>query len=308
MALQLVKLLDPLNPTIITGGLVPRGAYNAGTDYAVGDSVDYLGSSYVMYVDAGAGTLPTDTTKWQVLANKGAAGAAGASGGTLPADTDGTLAANSDSFIATQKATKTYADAKVSDTAYAGSWDGVTTIAPSKNAVYDQMQLKLTATDYDDATAAETTTGTSTAKYVSPDGLAGSDFGVRNVCILVSDPLGSAITTGNGKACVRIPVTMNGYNLVGVAASLSTVSSSGAPNVMIRRSRRTNATTRADADMLSTAITIDVSEFDTVDAATPAVIDAANDDVNTGDVVYIDIDGAGTGAKGLAVELRFQLP
>jgi hypothetical protein len=30
----------------------------------------------------------------------------------------------------------------VSDTAYAASWDGVTGVAPSKNAVYDQMELK----------------------------------------------------------------------------------------------------------------------------------------------------------------------
>lgn len=30
----------------------------------------------------------------------------------------------------------------VSDTAFAGSWDGVNTIAPSKNAVYDEMILK----------------------------------------------------------------------------------------------------------------------------------------------------------------------
>lgn len=82
MSFHIVKLTDPLNPTIITGGLVPRGAYNAGTDYAVGDSVDYNGSSYVMYVDAGAGTLPTDTTKWQVLANKGSTGATGATGAT----------------------------------------------------------------------------------------------------------------------------------------------------------------------------------------------------------------------------------
>jgi hypothetical protein len=29
-----------------------------------------------------------------------------------------------------------------SDTAYAGTWDGVTTIAPSKNAVYDEMELR----------------------------------------------------------------------------------------------------------------------------------------------------------------------
>ena len=70
-----VQLLNQLTPVIITGGYVPRGAYAAGTDYAVGDSVDYNGSSYVMFVDAAAGTLPTDTTKWQVLANKGDTGA-----------------------------------------------------------------------------------------------------------------------------------------------------------------------------------------------------------------------------------------
>ena len=61
--------------TIITGGLVPRGTYNAGTDYSVGDSVDYNGSSYVMFNDAPAGTLPTNTTYWQVLAEKGTTGA-----------------------------------------------------------------------------------------------------------------------------------------------------------------------------------------------------------------------------------------
>lgn len=55
-------------------------------------------------------------------------------------DTDGTLAANSDTKYASQKATKTYADGKVSDTAYGSSWNGVTDIAPSKNAVYDEIE------------------------------------------------------------------------------------------------------------------------------------------------------------------------
>jgi hypothetical protein len=63
-----------MNNTIIVGGLVPKGAYNNATNYAIGDSVDYLGSSYVMYVDAVAGTAPTDTGYWQVLANKGDSG------------------------------------------------------------------------------------------------------------------------------------------------------------------------------------------------------------------------------------------
>lgn len=180
--------------------------------------------------------------------------------------------------------------------------DGVT------SAIQTQLDAKLDSSAYDDATGAETTTGTSTAKYVSPDGLAGSDYGKRTIGLLVTDPGGDAITTGNGKVVARIPSVMNGWNLVSVAANLTTVSSSGAPAVMVRRSRRTNATTRADQDMLTTAITIDANEFDTVDAATPAVIDTSNDDVNTGDHVYIDIDTAGTGAKGLFVELTFQLP
>ncbi len=40
----------------------------------------------------------------------------------------------------TNRLAKEYIDAKIDDTAYAGSWDGVTTIAPSKNAVYDKIQ------------------------------------------------------------------------------------------------------------------------------------------------------------------------
>ena len=73
----------------IAGGIVPKGAYAAGTDYAVGDSVDYNGSSYVMFNDASAGTLPTDTTYWQVVANMGATGAVGAKGDTGPAGPQG---------------------------------------------------------------------------------------------------------------------------------------------------------------------------------------------------------------------------
>lgn len=80
MSFQLVKLLDAINNLVITGGLVPKGAYNAGTDYAVGDSVSYNGSSYVMYSDAGAGTVPTNTTYWMVVASKGDTGATGATG------------------------------------------------------------------------------------------------------------------------------------------------------------------------------------------------------------------------------------
>ena len=177
-------------------------------------------------------------------------------------------------------------------TASAGS--NATTVVAASDTVAGKVEL---------ATAAETTTGTDAARAVTPDGLAGSDYGKRVVGILVSEPGagGAAITTGDGKAYFRVPAVMNGWNLVGVAASLSTVSSSGAVSVQVR-----NATQAAD--MLSTALSIDASETDSATAATPAAIDTGNDDVATGDQVNIDIDGAGTGAKGLYVELVFQLP
>lgn len=77
---KIVKLLDPVTVTNVTGGLTPRGVYAGATDYGVGDEVSYNGSSYVMYVDAPAGTLPTDTTKWSILASKGDTGATGSTG------------------------------------------------------------------------------------------------------------------------------------------------------------------------------------------------------------------------------------
>ena len=153
------------------------------------------------------------------------------------------------------------------------------------------------------ATAAETTTGTDATRAVTPDGLAGSAFGTPAIGMLVSDPLGSAITTGDGKAYVRIPSTLNGMNLVGVAASVSTVSSSGIPTVQLRRVRA-----GTPADMLSTKLTIDASELDSSTAAAAAVIDAGNDDVATADQIHIDIDVSGTGAKGLFIEMQFRLP
>lgn len=151
------------------------------------------------------------------------------------------------------------------------------------------------------ASIAETNAGTEAAEAVTPDGLAGSNFGKAVVSILVSDPNGDAITTGDGKAYWRVPSTCNGMNLVAVAAALITVSSSGIPTVQIHN------LTQA-ADMLTTKLTIDASETDSSTAAAAAVIDGANDDVATGDMLRIDIDVAGTGAKGLMVEMQFQLP
>lgn len=153
------------------------------------------------------------------------------------------------------------------------------------------------------ATAAETTTGTDTGRAVTPDGLAGSIFGTQVVQILVfDDSQDTAVADGAGDVFFRVPSTMNGMNLVGVAACVQTAGTTGTTDIQIHN------VTQA-ADMLTTKITIDSGETDSSTAATAAVIDTANDDVATGDRLRIDVDAVSTtAAKGLLVELQFRLP
>lgn len=108
------------------------------------------------------------------------------------------------------------------------------------------------------------------------------------IMVAVSDET-TAITTGTAKVTFRMPFALT---LTAVRASLTTVSSSGLPTVDINESGST---------ILSTKLTIDVSEKTSTTAATAAVIsDAAlADDAE----ITIDIDVAGTGATGLKVYL-----
>jgi hypothetical protein len=55
-------------------------------------------------------------------------------------DTGGNTILDSDGSGTISGAVKDYADARVSDGAYAGTWNGVGNIAPSKNAVYDKFE------------------------------------------------------------------------------------------------------------------------------------------------------------------------
>jgi hypothetical protein len=62
-------------------------------------------------------------------------------------------------------------------------------------------------------------------------------------------------------------------------------------------------------DMLSTALTIDANETGSSTAATPAVVDTASSHniVKAADMLAIDVDTAGTGTKGVMIELVFRL-
>lgn len=108
------------------------------------------------------------------------------------------------------------------------------------------------------------------------------------ISVAVSDE-STAITTGTAKVTFRMPFAMT---LTAVRASLSVTSSSGNPTVDINEGGST---------ILSTKLSIDSGELTSTTAATAAVISDANlaDDAE----ITIDIDTAGTGAKGLKVTL-----
>lgn len=155
------------------------------------------------------------------------------------------------------------------------------------------------------ATAAETTTGTDTARAITPDSLAGSVYGQEVVELLCFDAL-QTCTTGDsaGALFYRVPAKLNGWNLVSVAAAVNTAGTTNTMDIQLRRVRAATP-----ADMLSTKITIDTTEIDSKDAAVPAVINGTNDDVATGDLIYVDVDAVHTTpATGLIVSLTFQLP
>jgi hypothetical protein len=106
--------------------------------------------------------------------------------------------------------------------------------------------------------------------------------------IAVSDEE-TALTTGTAKVTFRMPFAMT---LTAVRASLSTASTSGLPTFDINEGGTT---------ILSTKLSIDANEKTSTTAATAAVISdsALADDAE----ITIDIDVAGTGAKGAKVYL-----
>ena len=196
---------------------------------------------------------------------------------------------------------ETYFDTQYPSGSWTSSWTN--TWDNAVNTLYSGLAAsKLDATAYDDATASEVTTWTSSTKYVSPDSLAGSTiFGVKVVQIFVFDVL-SEVTTWDGKAYFVVPQALNGMNLIRVHAKVLTAWTTGTTDIQI-------ANVTDAVDMLSTKITIDSTETWSDTAATAAVIDATKDDVATNDLIRIDVDATSTTkAKGLLITLEFQLP
>jgi hypothetical protein len=146
----------------------------------------------------------------------------------------------------------------------------------------------------------EVNTGTATDRSITPDALAGSNFGIRYIQATIVDYT-TDVATGDGQAYFHIPPAINGMDLVYAHAEVITAGTTGTTDIQIH-----NVTDAVD--VLSTKLTIDSAETGS-DTATPYVINTSNDGAATNDLWRIDVDAVSTTApKGLIVTLGFQLP
>ena len=106
-------------------------------------------------------------------------------------------------------------------------------------------------------------------------------------------------------AYFRIPAAYNGMSVVSVTASIGNGvaghSTGAAPAFMVKN-------VRSGLDILSTAVTVDASEYSSATAAVPVVINPANKTVLEDDLIEVECTVAGTAADRAIVTIGFQSP
>lgn len=107
------------------------------------------------------------------------------------------------------------------------------------------------------------------------------------------------VRTGDGRFMFAIDEDVDGKRLTDLDMYVTTASSSGIVQCQVRN------ITNGNVDMLSTKIQVDANELHSATAATAFVINTANDDVSYQQIIAIDVDAAGTNARGLGISLTF---
>lgn len=124
--------------------------------------------------------------------------------------------------------------------------------------------------------------------------IAATYAGITNVQTWALSDMTTALTTGTNKNYWYAPA--EGMTIKWVRATLATTSSSGVPTFDINE---------AGTSILSTKITVDVGEWDSLDATPPVISDSA---IAGKAKIDFDIDVAGTGAAGAQIQIGFTVP
>ncbi|MBL0732248.1 MAG: hypothetical protein JJW03_05275, partial [Desulfosarcina sp.] len=154
------------------------------------------------------------------------------------------------------------------------------------------------------ATTAEINTGTDTGRTATPDALAGSFFGTKEIAwtIIESD---TVTAVADGKQFFSVPASWVGFELKDVTASVHDLNSaaSGTTDIQIRRVRGATA-----VDMLTATTGLVTIAYDAY-TASDGTVNTANDELALGDKIFVDVDAITTAAqKGLSVTAIFRLP
>lgn len=112
---------------------------------------------------------------------------------------------------------------------------------------------------------------------------------------------GAGVSAGDGKRTITITDDLGGTRLRSAQATLVT---GGSTATTIQIHNVTEA-----VDMLADKIQIDSGDTDSYESVAPSVVDDTGTPpknlVSRGDKIRVDVDAAGTGAKGLEVLLEF---
>lgn len=137
------------------------------------------------------------------------------------------------------------------------------------------------------------TTTPSSKLDVNGDTIISGSLSFEDYMILSVTADNTDIQTGTAQMTFRVPFAMELYQLP--RASLSTASTSGAVTVDINNGGST---------IFSTNLTIDANESTSTTAATAAVL--SQNSIADDSQITVDIDGAGTGARGLKITLYYR--
>lgn len=118
--------------------------------------------------------------------------------------------------------------------------------------------------------------------------------------VLVVQAPADDVVIGDGQYMFTVPPSLATTVITAVNATVSgAASSSGAIDVQVSR-RRGGST----VDVLTTKARIDATELSS-STGTPGVPNTSNDDLNAFDILAVDVDAAGTDAKGLHVVISY---
>lgn len=261
------------NNAMVRGDGGAKGVQDTGITIDDSDNMSMVASTALQW---GATAILSDSSGTMTLSNIDA----------IDATTEATLEAAIDSL----------SNLTVVGTIATGTWQG-----DAIGAAYLPTASVTVSGISEIATAAETNTGTDAARSVSPDGLAGSYAGTKTLTFGTNDYTAD-LATGDGQAYLHVPAALDGMNIVSAHAEVITAGTTGTLDIQIRNVTQTQ-------DVFSTKLTIDTAETGSDTAATPVVINTATDDLNTNDVIALDIDAVHTtAAKGLIVTLECRLP